>query len=145
MTTIAYRDGVLAADTRVSTGGIMDCEIIKIARNSDGDLAGASGDAGFSAEFLRWFLGGEKQNTPVPKKENNPYEGLIFRSSGEINVFDEGGVCQVTAPYYASGSGVCIALGAMAYGADAEQAVRMAMKHDVSTGGEITVLRHGKT
>ena len=44
-------------------------------------------------------------------------------------------------PYFAMGSGRDFALGAMAAGASAEEAVRAAIAHDVYSGGEVVTLR----
>lgn len=44
--------------------------------------------------------------------------------------------------FYGEGSGGELAKGAMSMGADAETAVKVAMQHDGSTGGEIVTLSH---
>jgi len=49
----------------------------------------------------------------------------------------------VRAPFYALGSGYQVAMGAMEFGATAEEAVRAAIKWDTGSGGDVTVLRLG--
>ncbi len=45
MTTIAYRNGVIAADTGLVGNGLRDCFADKIVKRADGNVAGASGTA----------------------------------------------------------------------------------------------------
>ena len=143
MTTIVYRDGTLAADTRAMIGDNILGSVVKIARNSNGDLAGAAGLASYNYAFLKWFTGMENGPPPTASKDDNNFDrGVIFRKNGRIEVFEPTGLFIMTAPYYAFGSGKPEAVGAMFMGATAEQAVEAAIAHDRDTGGEITVLRH---
>lgn len=143
MTTIAYRDGTLAADTRATVGDNVLGNVIKIARNSNGDLAGAAGMASYSYTFLKWFTSLETGEPPQAVKDDQTFDrGVIFRKTGQIIVFEPTGRYECTAPYYALGSGRPEALGAMFAGADAETAIKAAAAHDANTGGNITVLRH---
>lgn len=145
MTTIAYRDGVLAADTIMTSGGVLIGECAKIVRRADGDMAGGAGDATFLAAFRDWFMGGETE--PLPElKEGDTWmdRAAVFRRDGWIEVFEPRGKFDVRARYYAMGSGKEAALGAMFAGADAVTAVMAAIEHDPHTGGGVTVLRAGK-
>ena len=70
MTTIAYRDGVLAAETATCQGGVMIGIVVKIARRADGDMCGSAGDAAYNAAFTEWFLAREangRMSTVPPK------------------------------------------------------------------------------
>lgn len=144
MTVIAYRDGVLAADTRACMGEQTVGTVTKIARNDKGDLAGAAGAASYNHAFLRWFAGGEQGDAPLAKEVTNAsYDrGVIFRRAGPIEVHEPSGKHEMRANYYALGSGRPEALGAMYAGATAEGAVRAAIAHDITCGGDITTLRH---
>lgn len=142
MTTIAYRDGVLAADTSMTVSGVMVGRMVKIVRRADGDMAGGAGDAAMVGTFNEWFLAGESGTRPELKEGDNWIDrSVIFRRSGAIDIFEPRGRFTCTAPYYAVGSGKEAALGAMFAGADAETAVRAAMEHDPHTKGDVTVLR----
>lgn len=143
MTTIAYRNGVLAADSAMCSGGTLMGSIDKIARRNDGALAGAAGDAAFNAAFRAWFLawGGGAQ-PEVKEGEGWMDRGVIFRPDGAIEVFEPRGKFVCVAKYFAFGSGKETALGAMFAGADAETAVRAAIEHDPHTAGAVLVLRH---
>lgn len=145
MTTVAFRDGVLAADTIMTSGGVLSGEICKIVRRVDGDMAGGAGDAAFLVAFQEWFMSGESGPLPELKEGDNWIDrGAIFRRDGRIDVFEPRGKFQVMARYYAMGSGKEAALGAMYAGADAVTAVRAAIEHDPHTGGRVTVLRSKK-
>lgn len=140
MTTIAYRDGVMAADTLVTSNGKRDGQKIKIARNAAGDLAGAAGNSAVCQQFLEWFSSGEKHEPPEFDEELG--NGLIVRADGTIELYMKHGVSKSTADFYSLGSGYQIALGAMSMGATAEIAVRKAMEFDTESGGNVTVLKH---
>lgn len=143
MTTIVYRDGVLAADTLACAGDNKIGSVIKITRNSNGDMAGAAGLASYNYAFLRWFSSMESGDPPKATRDNDNYDrGVIFRRTGQIVVFEPDGKHELSAPYYALGSGRPEALGALYAGASAELAVRAAIAHDRGTGGDVTILRH---
>lgn len=142
MSTIAYRDGVLAADTAAFRGNTVVCGIRKIDRRADGTLVGAVGMAGFAAAFRAWVLNGETGPRPEPgNTETSSDAGLIVRPDGPLEVHEEGGVLLLDVPYYALGAGRDQALGAMFAGAPAQVAIAAAIAHDIYTAGEITVLR----
>lgn len=140
MTTIAYRDGVLAADTRMTINGCMDGSQVKIVRRGP-VMAAASGTAAMCQRFRDWFTGGMVGDPPAAQHEQVSdwsYWGLIFHGD-TILCWQGPGWVRVVAPYFATGSGAEYATGAMAHGATAEEAVRAAMAHDTSTGGEVMV------
>lgn len=143
MTTIAYRDGVIAADTGLTLGSSRTiCTVTKIARNSKGDLVGVCGGATFGGQFLTWFVNGEELSKR-PSFEKDEDRTIVIRRNGEIEIHEVGGFYPIPkAPYFAIGAGRHEALGAMFVGADAETAVRAAMAHDPSTFGEVMVLHH---
>lgn len=143
MTCIAYRNGVLAADGAMVTGGCIIGTTVKISRNKKGDLCGAAGEATFNGDFLRWFKNGEKGKFPVGiDTHDNCDRAVIFRAAGTIEVYEGKGHFPITAEYYAMGSGRPEALGAMHAGATALEAVQAAVTHDLHCGLPITVLRH---
>lgn len=142
MTTIAFREGVLAADTLVSNRGTNLGSVEKIYQRADGHMSAGSGGFSFTQKFIAWFLNGEIGDAPLPKLEgeNDEGHGYIFRPSGEILTFESGGMNCIRADYWAAGSGRDIALGALWTGASAGDAVKAAITHDTCTGGDVTVL-----
>ncbi|WP_045366102.1 hypothetical protein [Methyloceanibacter caenitepidi] len=145
MTVIAYRDGVLAADTACSCGSRVVEGMVKIARRKDGVLGAACGAASFVGEWLKWVTG-ERDDQPKPsvidKDGTCSGTGFLFHPSGLITVFDDEGSFDLLPRYYAAGGGDAVALGAMFVGADAEAAVRAAIEHNAHCAGDISVLRH---
>lgn len=143
MTTIAYRGGILAADTAMVQGDAIVGETTKISRTANGDLVSACGNADFALAFRTWALGGEAGDPPKAEyhRDDNVLDrGAIFRRDGRIEIFEPGGRLDVRAPYYAMGSGSPEARGAMHAGADPIGAVRAAMDHDAHTGGSVEYL-----
>lgn len=141
MTTIAYRDGVLAADTMYCRGDSSIVGVVKIAIGADGRKGGACGSATFLSAWLAW-INGEASRPEAAKDADSCDAGLIIWPGGRIEIFEPGGSFSVTSEYFAMGSGRPEALGAMHAGADPEAAVKAAIAHDCHTGGEVTVIRH---
>lgn len=141
MTTIAYRNGVIAADTLVTWNGAFDGECVKVARRRD-VFAATSGATSYGQGFMDWFRGGMRGEAPSMGRPESEHwaTGVIFTGDFVVT-FGPVGRNIVRAPYYALGSGSQFAMGAMAMGADPEQAVRVAMGFDIMSGGQVTVLR----
>lgn len=145
MTTVVYRDGVMATDTAYIANGVT---IVigrrKIARRSDdGALIGGCGKSATVDAFIAWAVHGEIGDPPVMEEA----AGIIAYIDGTIRGFDddEGGGRRgflIAPPYFAIGSGAEYAFGAMFAGADAETSVRAAIAHDKSTNGDVLILRH---
>ncbi len=135
MTTIAYRDGVLAADGRMSQGHtVVTDKYTKVKRIPGGLAVAGSGDVTRLAAFVDWLMGGSEGARPSLKN----CDALVVYPSGKVEAFDEtGSVILPKSGYYAEGSGRAFALGAMAMGADAREAVKVAARFDQGTGGRI--------
>jgi len=143
LTTIAYKDGVVAADSQRSSGYIRVGETVKIVQNAAGDIAGGCGSDAFCAAFQEWFLGGEQTEMAKPEtEEGSSGRGIIFRANGWIEELDGDGWSKIIATLYAVGSGRELAMGAMAFGATPEEAIAVAAEYDVYTGGRVVSLRH---
>lgn len=146
MTTIAYRDGILAADTGVTAGRSRLGNVAKIARREDGALAAVCGGAAFGFAFLTWFRDRSLSPAAPPPELKEDKDSMdaaaIFYPDGSIELFEPQGRFPVEAPYFARGSGRPEALGAMHHGASAEEAIRAAMAHDDSTWGDVMLLTH---
>lgn len=147
MSTIAYRDGIMAADSRLSGDGVAWGEVIKIGiaefygipgfGNGSG-LGGASGRLATTRELLAWL---DNPAPPAPSSDDKEAEGIIVSPNGTIWLWaGTPRLTRIDTPYMAVGSGAKIALGAMAMGASAERAVEIAAQYDVYTGGRITTL-----
>jgi ATP-dependent protease HslVU (ClpYQ) peptidase subunit len=140
VTTIAYRDGILAGDTRITEGDTVVPEVCrKVFKLESGALFGAAGDVQQTDELLNAL---EKSHpTPelrkalalliVPDRDVFLYEGKRWVKCG-------------AAPYHAIGSGSNFALAAMWCGKDAIGAVRCGMTFDTNSGGEVLHVKLGK-
>lgn len=138
MSTIAYRDGVIAADTQISADNEILGHATKIGKRGR-VLFGASGDASWMREFLVWARGGFVGGPPESKGEGGG-SALVIADGRLMSVYASGHYDEVRAVFYAVGSGRQFARGAMATGATAEDAVRAAILLDACSGGDVEVL-----
>ncbi len=141
MTTIAYRDGIIAGDGRETDVDNKDCtfvlrdNLVKVHRLKDGRLFGS---AGGSEEGIRLLIA-LQNNQPMPKLEE--IAGLLIDTKGKIWVY-EGHLWQPAyEKYYAVGTGACMAFAAMDAGASAVKAVTIAKNRDPFSGGKVTSLK----
>ena len=139
MTTIVYRAGVLASNTRMSSGDwIGTGRAVKVRRLDDGTLIGFTGNyAVASVAADQVAAGGE-----IPKTGDGA-RVIRIKSDGSIVIFEDDAKHDLSgADFYAWGSGSIPALGALYAGASAEDAVRIAMLVDPNTGGDVVSVRH---
>jgi ATP-dependent protease HslVU (ClpYQ) peptidase subunit len=142
MTTIAYRDGVMAADTQVTEGNMVFAQATKLRRLADGTLIGMAGDMMPCAKLLRAIDGkGFEDIEPIAKDCKgawalvvNPERRVFMLQGGKA-----GGLAELHGDFFVEGSGAPYALGAMAAGAGAKQAVEIAARFDVNTGLPVVV------
>jgi len=143
MTTIAYRNGILAADTLVTEQGRRVGRTTKIFRHGE-LLWGFAGALQHRDVVASWLSAGLPGDTPLMETRKGARSDALIIFDGRLICFDEHGADSMALPqFYAIGSGAPYALGAMAHGASAEEAVRAAMNLDLYTGGDVTVLSHG--
>lgn len=144
MSTIAYRAGVLAADTMAYGGRYTASPGAKwkIWRLANGDRIGVSSSIVGAGERLRdWFALGPDR--PAMTEPPSAFHLVLVTAAGEVFIGMDS--VHLSGPidgeYFAVGGGADYALGAMAMGATAEKAVRIASQFDQFTGGEIRALR----
>jgi hypothetical protein len=145
MTTIAFRFPYVAADSGSSAGGVRTFKAHKLIKCPDGSIAAGSGEAVFVSSFLRWAFEGAHEPAPATGRGDDAVgRGLILHVNGSFTSYEGDGSVSFKAEYYAMGSGHEMALGAMAFGASAGQAVAAALKHDCYSEGPIEVLQIGE-
>jgi hypothetical protein len=138
VTTIVYRDGVLAGDTRVTMGNTICPEVFrKVRRLADGSLFAAAGDLQ-EGELIHEAL---VKKLAMPKIEDKETEAIRIKSDGSIWHFGGRLWVRVRAPWAVLGSGYIAAMGALKIGATAIEAVRVARTLDVHTGGRIQTVK----
>lgn len=141
MTIVAYRDGVMAADSRLTDGSlIMPNGIRKIFQRADGALVGVTGDAE-DVEAARAWTERSGKKPPVLTKGAVM---ILVTSGGGISEYSQQGRFRYhnTTGYMAIGTGATAALGAMWAGASAVEAVAAAIALDNCCGGDVYVLEH---
>lgn len=143
MTTIVYRDGVLAADRRAYSGDKKPIgSKTKIHRLEDGTLFGvSSSNVGADSLLRRWIESG-CVTAATDQLKPDSFELIVIKPTGDV--FYANGNLDLTGPleaeYFAIGSGDHYALGALAMGASAEVAVQIASDLDIWSGGGVTTM-----
>lgn len=147
MTTIAYRDGIIAADSRLTytteAGGSRKHSCVKLFRKTVTQgkktfdvIIATAGESSPALVFYDWYGSGK----PIPDvllHHGGDFTCLILTPKG---LFEADVYCRpdlVQEPFYAIGSGSKEALTAMHCGKSAIEAVRMASLVDPYTGGRI--------
>jgi hypothetical protein len=139
MTVIAYRDGVMVADTQMQLGAIKSrCE--KIAKKN-GHLIGLSGnECPPLSVFMAAF--GKKDEEARKLVGAFKFNALVVTPKGELQFWDSSMTFEpLLTDFYAIGSGSEVAIGAMEMGASSRRAVMAAIKWCSGCGGPVTTLR----
>ena len=134
MTTLVYRDGILAADSRGTVNGYitpaLDQKVFKL---GDGRLLGFTGEANSFCPFKQWVEDGEM----APAPEMIESRAVVIAKTGPRRIFEGKGWYEERGPFSAWGSGMAAALAALYMGATAVEAVRIAIKVDSNSGGRV--------
>lgn len=148
MTTIAYRDGVMAADSGSWQGGASHPWANKLAKGADGVLYGVCGNAPEAMGFLAWVEGGYRGEQPKPEPlpdGGNAYLVLAVAPGGPIRIIGARGEESYDAPYFALGAGAPTAFGAFYAGATAQIAIDAAKEHGEGAFGAVRTISHEGT
>lgn len=149
MSTIVFRDGVIAADTQLTIqgggiGALKAYGATKIAKDSEGVLYGVVGTYAQCTKVIealkRQAKTGGAVPLPVPTRDDD-FEILIAYPDGRLrSLIPEGEIILDDTKYYAIGSGAPVAMGAMFAGASARLAIMAAIEHSEGTGGKVQML-----
>ena len=153
MTTIAYRNGVLAADSRVTVsseaGGdrTFNCEKLfrKFVAGPEGAIEevilATAGDSTSGMVFVDWYGSGHEPPVQQFIAAAADFTVLVLRKDGlwEYDAWCRG--MQIKDEFYAVGSGTKLALGAMEMGASALKAVEIAARRDPYTAAPFLSMR----
>ncbi len=132
MTTIAYRGGVLASESRITEKSfIWTDNAKKIWRLDDGSLFAAAGDDDGGHKLLEAVRHGNRIEFLDDTR------GVRVYRDGRITVFEGSSWSPWNEPYVAIGSGKKYAMAAMMAGASAVKAVEIAVRCDVYSGGAV--------
>jgi hypothetical protein len=151
MTCVVFKDGILASDSQlVSRSWTCVGDFKKIGTHTVDGVTygyGATGETAYcqkfsdwihSPAFALWLSDGSGHPNLEPAGKDEVCTGILFKPDGSCVRF-EGNYPPFTlrAPFYAFGSGDALAMGAMAAGATAHEAVEIACKFDVLSNGPV--------
>lgn len=139
MTTIAYRDGVLAGDSLYIRGGWkMGTTFCKVFKTPDGRLLGLCGDAAHAMKLVEWLkLPPKDRCDERPALDKDAGTVVEVLRSGKARFYEHNHFHDNRERYWSVGSGSVAALVAMDMGANATRAVKAAIRRDDSSGGPV--------
>jgi hypothetical protein len=134
MTTIAYKDGIIAYDGRCTAGGTIVYDDFDKMHERDGAFFFGAGGMSEINDLIKAYSGEEIAG--------DCGASAIVCKSGELSLisYEDGRIVESSVlpdKAYAIGSGRDHAYTALDMGASAYQAVEMAAKRDTGTGGKI--------
>ncbi len=139
MTTICWRDDVIASDSQFSDGNIASKgkKLFRLGKLAIG-FAGDVSDGYQLVEFLK-----SKDEEEEPPKLSDDFEAIAMNmKTGKCVYFDKQLIqVPIADKFTAIGTGSELAIGAMEYGASAVEAVKIAILRDINSGGRVAVIR----
>lgn len=154
MTTIAVKDGIMVGDGRCSLGStVIKDDMVKVFWINN-HLMGGAGRARSISTFAQWLqkhtdytivnqeVGDLVDLIPPVLQDDEEFTALVLTPDRQVLMYDGNVALNLGQDVPASiGSGSVFALAAMDAGTSAEDAVKIAMKRDVYSGGEITIVQ----
>ena len=117
----------------MTSGSLVFGSIDKIFKLKDGRILVGAGVFDIGPAIAIWLEGGEK---PVLKGESEWYGLILERGKQALTIDDDLRIAPACIPW-AGGSGEQIALAAMTLGKSPKEAVELACKLDIYTGGKV--------
>lgn len=141
MTTIAYKDGIIAYDSRMVIGDTIVDDDYNKCHTRKGVKIFISGSP---ASIENVWSNYDSASYTTKAKESEMWglaydEGVLYYVTGEDNHYSKQAL-DLAKPF-ATGSGWNHAITAMDMGASAKKAVKMAAKRDTHTGGRIRTFK----
>lgn len=140
MTTIVAHGRSMAADCQLTSanGTHYGTKLFKV----NGSIIGICGNFEQALKFIEWRRNPDtiptfKNDYSVEALELSPSQGLFYWGTEFVAV-------PIEEPFYAIGSGSNFAIGAMAKGADAREALKVAAQWDAYTGSVHKVMTLAK-
>lgn len=146
MSCLAWDGKTLAADRAVSAWSMVFVGADKAWRLGDGSLVGIAGMDSEGRRIAKWIeRGGRASSYPTPALDDDGCSAsdtvVMHVKRGRVRLFCESPIaCEVLEPFWAIGSGGRLAIGAMAHGATAREAVEIAARFDPHVGRGILEL-----
>jgi len=134
MSVVVWDGKTLAAD-RQATLNNTKCQTRKITRLPSGDLLAWVGNSESGLALLKWYLSGADPETWPEVQKGDDWSRLIVVHKGKVWEYEQTPVkIPLHQKFGAWGSGSDLAIGALAMGADAVQAVKIASKFNIYCG-----------
>lgn len=154
MTSIAVKDGIMVSDGRVTLGDtVIKDDMVKVFWVNN-HLVGGAGRARSISTFVHWLqkqtdymivsneVGDLVDLVPPVLEDDEGFSALVLTPTKQVLLYDGNIPIDLGNDVCTSiGSGSVYCLAAMDAGASAEDAVKIAMKRDVYSGGEITIVQ----
>lgn len=142
MTVIAWDGKVLAADKQSTSAGLRTTTT-KLRRLLSGEVLAYCGDADSGRAVAEWYAdGADPAKWPKCQSDKDDWARLIVGSRNGIKVYERQPYgMPIEDKFIAWGSGRDFAIGAMARGASAVEAVKIAMRFDTGCGMGIDKVR----
>lgn len=143
MTIIAVKSGVMAADSHsFSDGTSFPCGFPKITRGPRG-LIGIAGESNDCYRVSLWWKDGGEGDIPGLRQHHDSIADLILKPDGSVWFMDERLIPHPVTEPATTGEpdAATFTEGALHAGLSAEDAVRLAIIHCKSAGGEVQVER----
>lgn len=137
MTTIAFDGKTLAADSLVTYDGMRVGKSEKIVKVIGGML-GSAGNSEDVTAAEAWFNAGRPEQRPILTS----YIGIFIPDDGSVPQEYNERLVQMALPTnspWVAGTGKCFAMAAMLAGKTAPEAVEIAIKLDIYSGGPVRV------
>lgn len=138
MTVIAYRDGLMAADTRIihpDSGITRGTKLFRKRIGRRDHILGFAGSLSGAALYLDWYGSGKPMPDALRHLPVEDYFSVLILIGKQL--YEGDCMCrpvEVESKFHAIGSGAQAALGAMHRGASALEAANIACKIDPSCG-----------
>lgn len=145
MTTIVYKDGILACDSQVTTNSEVIIGYCNKIQEFDNEVICGSGSTTAIKQFIDWHRRGDDPEKKPTLLGDGCVCFVIDKKTLELKRYCDCWYDSIGASFYVTGSGMEIAIGALEMGATAEEAIKAACKYDTGTGGEVHVLDLNKT
>jgi hypothetical protein len=147
MTIIAFKDGVLCADSLTeSSGSFRRGNTDKIVRCRNGSLAGATGPSAACAQFLQWAFSHRDilKDHPGHLCAPDEFEAALFLPDGRVAYYDGSGEGPdfTVNEFHAMGNvgSMGVAIGVMSEGGTARRAVERAIEWTTCCGPPVQEL-----
>lgn len=139
MTIYCYRDGILASDSGVFANGVCHGHRQKVHKSANGLLYACTARSSNAQAFHDWMNGADDPAwTGVKPKLDEDFSAHYFAPDGRIFYVDYLLVpAQIEAPFIANGYATDLAIGAMAQGATAIEAVEIALRYSDCVRGPV--------